>query len=156
MTNVSHLVKHFAFSDVVDGKRYAKGWKNFPKDVVEYISPIDSKDFVTTDFHQAWVHDMKVVSTVGNKGTTGYQISHQKRLNTLREDDVPQAQFHYDIEPFSIVVTRSEKRWYDFLTSLLAMLGGSFVVMRLAAKVSLASLSSIVPRRANSGGELGF
>jgi thiol-disulfide isomerase/thioredoxin len=160
MTNVSHLVKHLSFSDPDDGRYHRKGWNTLPPDVWKHLSPLDGKRFVTTDFHQAWVHDMKVVSTVGSNGKTAYQVSHQKRLSQLKEDEIPQAQFHYDIEPFSIWVKRDEKKWYDFFTSLLAMLGGSFVVMRLGSSFTLATVSSLrhlgAPSRSKSGGELGY
>jgi thiol-disulfide isomerase/thioredoxin len=155
MTNVSHLVKHFSFSEVLEGKRYHKGWKGFPTDVVEYFSPIDTQDYVTTDFHQAWIHDMQVVRTVNTNEKVAYQISHQKRLIKVSEDDIPQVQFHYDMEPYSIWIKRDPKKWYDFVTTLMAMLGGSFVVMRLATTISLGIHSAATPR-SKSGGGLSF
>merc|ERR1712194_382190 len=155
MTNVSHLVKHFSFSEPDEGKRYQKIWNGFPKDVVEYFSPIALKDFVTTDFHQAWIHDMQVVRTVNTNEKVAYQISHQKRLVKLDEDDIPQLQFHYDIEPYSVLIKRDPKKWYDFITTVMAMLGGSFVVMRLATTISLGVSSAATPR-SKSGAGLSF
>jgi len=154
MTNVSHLVKHLSFSDADDGRYHKKNWAGMPQVVLDHVSPLDGKAFVTEKFHQAWVHDMKVVSTVGSSGNALYQISHQKRLSNLPEDEMPQAQFHYDIEPFSIWVKREDKKWYDFGTSLLAILGGSFVVMRLMSTMSLNMVGSMrkwLPRKMGSG-----
>ncbi|CAK0848179.1 unnamed protein product [Prorocentrum cordatum] len=31
--------------------------------------------------------------------------------------------FHFDIEPYSIWIKREQKKWYDFITTLMAMLG---------------------------------
>lgn len=42
------------------------------------------------------------------------------------EEQVPEARFSYNISPMSVLV-RSEKRpWYDFVTKVLAIVGGTF------------------------------
>mmetsp|Transcript_24133 Transcript_24133/g.63688 ORF Transcript_24133/g.63688 Transcript_24133/m.63688 type:complete len:486 (-) Transcript_24133:48-1505(-) len=143
MTNVSHLIKHLSFSDPDDGKYHRQSWAGLPHDVLTHISPLDGRSFVTHGFHMTWIHDMKVVSTVSARGQTAYQLHHQRRLSRLPEDVVPQVQFHFDIEPFSIWVKREERKWYDFMTSLLAILGGSFVVMRLLSRASLMVVTSL-------------
>merc|ERR1712204_121860 len=86
---------------------------------------------------------MGVVSTLGSRDQVIYQFLPQKRLSNLPVEIVPQAQFHYDFEPFSIWVQKDDRRWYDLLTSLLALLGGAFVMMRLMSKVSLAMVLSL-------------
>merc|ERR1712050_752405 len=108
----------------------------------------------TFNYHEAWIHDMKVVSTVSAKGKTLYQFQHTKRLSKVDSDVVPQAQFHYDFEPFSIWVKADEKRWYDFMTSLLAMLGGAYVMMKLMSKGALSVfllVKRMFPRARNVG-----
>lgn len=46
-----------------------------------------------------------------------------------KEEDVPEARFAYNISPMSVLV-RSEKRpWYDFVTKVLAIVGGTFSVV---------------------------
>jgi len=153
MTNVSHLVKHLSFTDPEDGRYHRKSWSGLPEEVSKHLAPIDGQTFVTSKFHEAWIHDIKVVSTVGRNGQTSYQFQHHRRLSTSPEDQVPQAQFHYDIEPFSIWVKPDEKKWYDFGTSLLAILGGSFVVMRLLSKFSQSTvivLSALMPGKGKS------
>lgn len=45
------------------------------------------------------------------------------------EEEVPEARFAYNISPMSVFV-RSEKRpWYDFITKVLAIVGGTFSVV---------------------------
>lgn len=45
------------------------------------------------------------------------------------EEEVPEARFAYNISPMSVLV-RSEKRpWYDFVTKVLAIVGGTFSVV---------------------------
>mmetsp|Transcript_114474 Transcript_114474/g.323677 ORF Transcript_114474/g.323677 Transcript_114474/m.323677 type:complete len:487 (-) Transcript_114474:65-1525(-) len=141
MTNVSHLVKHFSFSDPEDGQLHRQRWSLLPPEALSRVSPLDGRAFVTRNFHEAYIHDVKVVSTVNNKGHTTYQFAHQYRLSKLNASMVPQAQFHFDIEPFSIYVKRDSKKWYEFVTSLMAILGGIYAIMRLASTASLAASS---------------
>ena len=39
--------------------------------------------------------------------------------------------FSYDLSPMAVVVTSKGRRWYDFLTSLCAIIGGTFTVVGL-------------------------
>lgn len=148
MTNVSHSVRHLSFSDPDDGRYHRKSWSGLPSEVSKHLSPLDGRKFTLSRFHESYIHDLKVVSTVSSSGQTTYQFLFQGRVSKLQEDQIPQAQFHYDIEPFSIHVRRDEKKWYNFLTSLLAILGGSFVVLKLISRLSLftfASLKHLLP-----------
>merc|ERR1712048_1345789 len=137
MTNVSHLIKHLSFSDPDDGKYHRKGWTGLPQELTSHLSPLDGRTYVTKNFHEAWIHDFKVISTVSTRGQTTYQFTHQHRLSRLDDKTIPQAQFHFDIEPFSIYLRKDEKKWYDFITSMMAMLGGIYAMMRLATNASL-------------------
>ena len=38
-------------------------------------------------------------------------------------------QFHYDISPMAVVVKREGRKFYDFITSLLGILGGTFTII---------------------------
>ena len=52
------------------------------------------------------------------------------------EEEVPEARFAYNISPMSVLV-RSEKRpFYDFMTKVLAIVGGTFSVVSLVGPVS--------------------
>lgn len=48
-----------------------------------------------------------------------------------QEEEIPEAKFMYDISPMAVTVTKEGRRWYDYLTSLLSLLGGAFAVIRL-------------------------
>ncbi|CAE7637832.1 PDIL5-4 [Symbiodinium sp. CCMP2592] len=165
MTNVSHTIKHLSFSDPEDdnydkstpllaARLLQQGWKHFPGEVTRNLAPLDGRKFVTSGFHQTYIHELKVVSTVAGKETS-YQFQHQSRISKLPEAAIPQAQFHYDIEPFSIHLKSDEKRWYDFGTSLCAVLGGAFVILRLASRFSLHLSASLkLGAKAQRGGAM--
>jgi len=131
MTNVSHLVKHFAFSDPDHGKDHRRMFSMLPKELRKHTTPLDGRNYVTQQFHQVWTHDFKVVGSVNSKNQMVYQFTHQHRLSIVEKTVVPQARFHFDIEPFAILISKDEKKWYDFVTSMMAMLGGVFAMMRL-------------------------
>lgn len=151
MTNVSHKLNHLSFSDPEDGKFHRKSWSGLPSNVLDNLCPLDGVSWATQNYHEAYVHDIKVVGTMGMRGQTAYQFSHTARLSRLPEDVVPQAQFHFDIEPFSIQIKQYEKKWYDFCTSVLALLGGLFVMMRVLSQVSRSAMktvaASVIPRK---------
>jgi len=143
MTNVSHKLNHLSFSHPDDGKYHRKSWSGLPLNVLDHLCPLDGTNWATMNFHEAYVHDIKVVSTVGQRGNVAYQFSHTPQLSRLAEDVVPQAQFHYDIEPFSLHVKQAEKKWYDFCTSTLAIMGGCYVMMRFASGISRQAIKSV-------------
>jgi len=156
MTNVSHLVKHFSFSDPDDGKDHRRSWSILPRELKKHTAPMDGINYVTQQFHQVWIHDFKVVGSVNNRNVMAYTYTHQHRLSRVGQSVVPQAQFHFDIEPFAIFISKDEKKWYDFTTSMLAMLGGIFAMMRLMSTFSLgmASVLRATATRRTGGGHL--
>lgn len=143
MTNVSHKVNHLSFSSPDDGRYHRKSWAGLPHNMLNHVCPLDGTAWATMNFHEAYVHDIKVVSTVSQRGNVAYQFMHTPHLSRLPEEVVPQAQFHYDIEPFSIHVKQHEKKWYDFCTSTLAILGGTYIIMRLASNVSRGAIKTV-------------
>jgi hypothetical protein len=42
---------------------------------------------------------------------------------------VPKAIFSYDLSPMSIMIESVPKKWYDFVCSICAVIGGSFTVV---------------------------
>ena len=79
-------------------------------------------------------HYIKVVSThldVGGKIVTGYQFLEQSQIVYYDQVNVPEARFSYDLSPVSVVVTKEGRRWYDYLTSLCAIIGGTFTTLGL-------------------------
>jgi hypothetical protein len=52
-------------------------------------------------------------------------------LHQYEEEDVPQARFSYDLAPMSVTIIRKGKRFYEFITSMCAVIGGTFTVAGL-------------------------
>jgi len=47
------------------------------------------------------------------------------------DDDVPEARFSYDISPMSVLIKSKGKKLYEFITSICAVIGGTFTVVGL-------------------------
>lgn len=147
--NVSHAVKQLTFSEPSDSP--SKSWLGVPLFNVANLAPINGRRYCTEAFHEAYEHHLKIVSLSTRWGGVGYLFNHYGRTARLNASVIPQARFFYDLEPFAISVQRDSKPWYDFVTSLLAILGGIFVVMRLLTMATLA-VARVLEKAGHTGG----
>jgi len=141
MTNLTHRVNHLSFGDSMTDMNQNRKSKRVLKQVPEQhkqFNPIDNNLFLTKQFHQAYHHYIKVVSTHLNMATSGdynslltYQFLEQSQVVHYDEIDVPDARFSYDISPMSVVVFKKSRKWYDYVTSLCAIIGGTFTTLGL-------------------------
>ena len=139
MTNLTHRVNHLSFGDPIDEK--SRKSKRILKQVPEehrQFAPMDDSLYLTADYHQAYHHYIKVVSTHLNMGASGsansmvtYQFLEQSQIVYYDVNNVPEARFSYDLSPMSVVVEKQGRKWYDYLTSLCAIIGGTFTTLGL-------------------------
>lgn len=100
--------------------------------------------YINHNQHEAFHHYLKVVTTdfddpylqssrsryYKKSGIRAYQILSSSQLSFYRSDIVPEAKFSYDPSPIAVFHRRAyNKRWYDYITSLMAIIGGSFTVL---------------------------
>lgn len=141
MTNLSHIVNHLSFGPPIDLEKDRKArriLKQVPEEHRQF-APMDDTVFVTPQFHQAFHHYIKVVSTHLNMGSSDdstnalltYQFLEQSQIVYYSEVNVPEARFSYDLSPMSVVVEKEGRKWYDYLTSLCAIIGGTFTTLGL-------------------------
>lgn len=136
MTNLSHIVNHLSFGDPLAShiQRKISKYSQF-----QSINPLNGREFVSRGFHQAHHHYSKVVSTnfevVGmmtrTREVVGYQMLSQSQVMHYNEIDVPEAKFSYDLSPMAVIVSSRGRPWYDFVTSVCAIVGGTFTVVGL-------------------------
>lgn len=136
MTNLTHRVNHLSFGEM--GKEQSRSVKRALKQVPEALqqfTPLDNTMHLTRQFHKAHHHYIKVVSTHLNMGYSGvpilYQFLEQSQIVAYDDVNVPEARFSYDLSPMSVVVEKSGRKWYDYLTSLCAIIGGTFTTLGL-------------------------
>lgn len=139
--NVSHIVHHLSFGEI-RARSYAnpQNEPDLPVDAYSLTQPMDGNSYVTQTLHQAYHHYLKVVTTNFLPGKSRhsrtnqriYQIQQQSQIAFYDEGDAPEARFHYDLSPIAVTYRRKYKHeWYDYVTSLVAIVGGSFTVFGL-------------------------
>lgn len=137
MTNLSHIVNHLSFGSPLRPE-LLKRLNSVPEAHV-HVHPLDNNVYVNEEFHSAHHHYLKVVPTNyelgkafrGKDTLLSYQVLTQNQLMHYDEFDVPEARFSYDLSPMAISVSRKSKKLYEFMTSLCAIIGGTFTVMGL-------------------------
>lgn len=100
---------------------------------------MDDKFFVNKQLHQAYHHYIKVVPTniepsnrySGKNSILAYQMVQSSQVMVFDVQEVPDARFSYDLSPMSVVINRKGKHWYEFVTSMCALIGGTFTVVGL-------------------------
>lgn len=136
MTNLTHRVNHLSFGAM--GQNPSNLIKSVLKQVPESLqqfTPIDDTTYVTYKFHQAHHHYIKVVSTHIRMGRRHipvmYQFLEQSQIVFYDNINVPEARFSFDLSPMSVIVEKKGRKWYDYLTSLSAIIGGTFTTLGL-------------------------
>lgn len=129
--NLSHAVHHLSFGEPV--QRMA--WMDVDAKAKLVTSPMDGNVYVTEQKHNSHHHFMKVVATKYDHitykrfGIQIYQVLAQSQAMIYNKTVVPQARFSYDMSPIAVQFSRKSRHWYDYLTSLLALIGGTFTVI---------------------------
>ena len=67
-----------------------------------------------------------------------YQILEESQLVMYDVQNVPEIKFLWDMSPMSVnLVKETDKRWYDYITSLLAIIGGTYTTLGLINRTLL-------------------
>eukprot|EP00638_Chattonella_subsalsa_P003595 CAMPEP_0117757558 /NCGR_PEP_ID=MMETSP0947-20121206/14810_1 /TAXON_ID=44440 /ORGANISM="Chattonella subsalsa, Strain CCMP2191" /LENGTH=443 /DNA_ID=CAMNT_0005577489 /DNA_START=32 /DNA_END=1363 /DNA_ORIENTATION=- len=130
MTNLSHIVNHLSFGQPM--RRSEVSVLSRVPNEMKQVSPLDGNVYVTDAFHQAYHHFIKVVQTqytLGRKKVKTYQSLATSQITQCDEVDVPEARFSYAFSPMGVDVKESDRRWYDFITSILAIIGGTITIV---------------------------
>lgn len=129
-TNLSHQVHHFSFGDE------QSTLSSLPPEYSQQAAPLDGKVFTVEKFHMAPQHFIKVVHTrFESDALRSYQLTHQWSVRTLQRKAIPQAKFSYDLSPVEVVIRAGDVRWYDFVTSVFAIIGGAFTFMSMTTGI---------------------
>lgn len=125
MTNVSHMVNSLSIGQPGVERRISH---NIPGDVKAKLSPMNGNVYTTHNLHESFHHYLKVITTLSPDANL-YQILPSSQLALYRSDMVPEAKFVYDLSPISVNYRTESRRWYEYLTSLFAIIGGVFTLV---------------------------
>lgn len=138
MTNVSHEVHQLTFGNPGNEHVLNRYDVVTPEGFSDGLRPMDGSVYVNHKPHEAFHHYLKVVTTQFDTPQTktrtpklfAYQILSSSQLSYYRNDIVPEAKFSYDLSPIAVHHRFEPKiHWYDYLTSLMAIVGGTFTVI---------------------------
>lgn len=128
-TNVSHFVHKFTFGEAAE-----RSIASLPREFQRHVNPMDGQSYIAPKFHMAPHHFIKVVHTrFETSDLRSYQQTHQWNVRTIQRKTVPQAKFSYDLSPVEVIVRKGDRRWYDFVTQVFAIIGGAFTVMSMTS-----------------------
>jgi hypothetical protein len=136
MTNVSHLVHSLSVGDsniqrLIDTGRA----KTLPNEVLEKLAPMDGNVYVTNALHESYHHYLKLISTsvegfkYGPVDVRLFQMLKNSQLAYYRNDTIPEAKFIYDLSPIAVSYGSRSRHWYEYCTSIMAIIGGVFTVV---------------------------
>jgi hypothetical protein len=137
MTNLSHEINGMSFTPVPS--RLSRRRTQPPELLLAKSQPMNGNVYIHRKFHEAHHHYMKLVTSTyidNTPSATFYQMLHQSQLALYNPDVVPVAKFQYDFSPVAITYRKiNNRQWYDYVTSLLAIVGGMFTVIGMIESV---------------------
>lgn len=126
MTNVSHEIHHLSFTPLMQSPKDHDATANVvPPNFESTTHPLDGNVYVTHELHQAYHHYVKLVTT----NDQFYQLIQNSQLAQYEPNEVPEAKFIIDLSPIAVRYRKSSRHWYDYITSLFAIVGGTFTVV---------------------------
>ena len=139
MTNLTHRVNSLSFgsTDPASGHllQILDYFSNIPEKF-KHTNPMKDKFYPTYEFHEAWHHHMKIVSThidylFNKRNTVLYQILENSQVVYYPEESIPEIKFRFDMSPMSVNLSKEERKWYEYVTSLCAIIGGTYTTLGL-------------------------
>mmetsp|Transcript_11484 Transcript_11484/g.33055 ORF Transcript_11484/g.33055 Transcript_11484/m.33055 type:complete len:562 (+) Transcript_11484:364-2049(+) len=141
MTNVSHMVNSLYVGDPTAMHWIEQRRSTLPTEIKQTITPMNDNIYPTNDLHEAYHHYMKLVATkvdgmkVGSRELVFYQMLANSQLAFYNKNVTPEARFNYDLSPIAVKYSFEARRWYDYLTSIFAIIGGVFTVVGMIERV---------------------
>jgi len=156
--NTTHRIQHLSFTVPREHHSKASMTWGVPQDARADLNPLDKREFHSRAANQVFEHHLRLVSMMTTTNSIAYPFAHYGHSGVQGKEAQPKVRFHFDVEPFAIQVAYDEKEWYDVATSLLACLGGVFVLLRLASKavLFLVVLSTSAGAKNGAGGRNGL
>lgn len=138
MTNLTHSVNHLSFGTPHGPQGHVLNFLPFLSDIPEnfkHTNPMKDKYYPTYHFHQAFHHHLKIISThveyMFSHSMVLYQILEESQVVLYDLQNVPEIKFLWDMSPMSVTLSKEGRPWYEYLTSLLAIIGGTFTTLGL-------------------------
>jgi len=135
MTNVSHMVNTLYIGDPTAIHWIEEKRSNVPIEIEPKIKTMNGNAYPTQELHEAYHHYIKLIATkvegmkVGGRELVLYQMLANSQLAYYEKSVTPEAKFAYDLSPIAVNYSFRSRKWYDYLTSIFAIIGGVFTVV---------------------------
>ncbi|GKY96947.1 hypothetical protein MPSEU_000653800 [Mayamaea pseudoterrestris] len=147
-TNMSHEINHLSFRQVTGD---AKADQNYyrhevrPANFDKKTCPFDGNVYANSALHESFHHYVKLVPT----NTNHYQVIQSSQLSLYQDTVVPEAKFQLDFSPIAVSYRIQKRPWYDYVTTVLAIVGGTFTIFGMMGTIARAAHRRIitVPRK---------
>jgi hypothetical protein len=149
MSNASHIVHHLSMGEPPATKMVSDGTVFVPEDAKRKIAPMDGNVYVSENRHEAYHHYLKAITTnvdglrFAKKDLIIYQILQNSQISYYHQEVVPEAKFIIDISPVAVSYRKTYRHWYDYITSVMAIVGGTFTVVGMLES----SIHAVVARK---------
>lgn len=149
LANLSHFVHELSMGEPIAVRLVDQGKIKVPDLTKRRFAPMNGFAYVNLDLHEAYHHYLKVITTnvdglkYGQRHLKAYQILESSQLSYYRNDIAPEAKFLIDLSPISVSYGTKSRHWYDYLTSLMAIIGGTFTVVGMIES----SIHAVVARK---------
>ena len=137
--NMSHVVHHFYFGQQLtpQRKRYLDRFHSREKDPKgDWHDKLAGGTFTSEEDNVTHEHYLQTVLTTikpfgANAGFNVYEYTqHSHFMKAAKES--PRAKFFFDPSPMQIYVSEERQKFYHFITTLMAIVGGVYSVMGIA------------------------
>lgn len=135
MTNVSHMVNELYIGDPTAMHWIHEKRSKVPTEVEPTITPLNGNAYPTHELHESYHHYIKLIATkiegmkVGTRELVFYQMLANSQLAYYDKSLTPEAKFAYDLSPIAVKYSFRSRKWYAYLTSIFAIIGGVFTVV---------------------------
>ena len=153
MTNVSHMVNDLFIGDPTAKHWITKKRSKVPTEVESTITPLNGNAYPTEEMHEAYHHYIKLIATkiegmkVGTRELVFYQMIENSQLAYYDKLMTPEAKFSYDLSPIAVKYSIGSRRWWEYMTSIFAIIGGVFTVFGIFEGILGRVQAGISPRR---------
>ncbi len=152
--NMTHVVNHFYFGHQLsdDRSRYLDKFHAGEKEG-NWHDKLAGEVFRSRDAHISHEHYLQtVLTTITPMGryTLPFSVYEYTQHSHAVHEPLPKAKFHYQPSPMQITVNETRTAFYEFITSLMAIVGGVYSVMGIADGVLFNSIA-LVKRKLELG-----
>ena len=124
-TNMSHEINHLSFQQASGNSNWGRRHEITPPNFDERIHPFDGNVYANAALHESFHHYIKLVPT----NSRHYQVIQNSQLSLYPETAVPEAKFQLDFSPIAVTYRSKKRPWYDYVTTVLAIVGGTFTIV---------------------------